>query len=234
MLKKTTKPTTPVPNPTKTPSLRERVYQYLSASIANDELKYNEYLDQNAICKHLNVSRAPLRDALIRLEAESFVTIHSNKGVLITPLTIEYIKSAYQICGSLEASCIDEVFHLITNKHIAEFKASNARQAHYLSLGQYLNYYNENIYFHDIFLSLSSNVLLKDILATIRRRLYDFPQKFYSKEWENVNIEEHNRFIVSIEKNNKLAAISVIRDEHWSIKVHETYFNNYYTFQQNL
>lgn len=230
MVKKIVKRKTPVSKASKNISLRERVYQYLSKSIADGSLQYSEYLDQNAICRHLEVSRAPLRDALIRLEAENFVIVHPNKGVLLAPLTYEYIASAYQISGSLEASCIDEVFHLIKDKHIAEFEESNARQQDYLSADKYLDYYEENIYFHNIFLSLSSNILLKDILVNIRRRLYDFPQRVYSEEWEKVNIKDHERFIVSLKRGNKLGAVSVFRDEHWSMKLHGNYINRHYAF----
>lgn len=210
--------------------LREHVYQYLSDSIANGTLQYGEYFNQNAICEELGISKAPLRDALIRLEAEHFVEIHPNRGVLVPPITYEYIASAYQISGSLEASCLDEVFHLITDEHIKEFEASNLRQRYYLNADNYLDYYEENIYFHDIFLSLSSNVLFKEILMNIRRRLYDFPQKKYSLEWEKVNIEDHSRFIASLKKGNKCAAISVFRDEHWSMQLHGPHIIKHYGF----
>jgi len=230
MPKKTAKSALASMESIKNTSLRERVYQYLSTCITNGELQYNEYFDQNAICKRLNVSRAPLRDALIRLEAESFVTIHPNRGVLVKPLDLKYIQSAYQICGQLEAACLEEVFSLFTPEHIALFEASNIRQRLYLEAKHDRAYYDENIYFHDIFLSLSANILLRDILVAIRRRLYDFPQKVYLPEWESVNIEEHDRFIISIKKGNKLGAISILRDEHWSYEVHKQYFNEYYAF----
>ena len=59
---------TPAP---KQDSLREQVYQYLKDAMSEGTLRYGEFLDQDIICERLNVSKTPLRDALIRLEASS-------------------------------------------------------------------------------------------------------------------------------------------------------------------
>lgn len=70
----------------KVDSLRERVYQYLKDAMSAGKLRYGEFLDQDSICETLEVSKTPLRDALIRLEAEGFVTILPRKGVYINPI----------------------------------------------------------------------------------------------------------------------------------------------------
>ena len=80
----------------KVDSLRERVYQYLKDAMSAGKLRYGEFLDQDSICETLEVSKTPLRDALIRLEAEGFVTILPRKGVYINPISLDFIKSAYQ------------------------------------------------------------------------------------------------------------------------------------------
>ena len=54
-------------NDGKQDSLRERVYQYLKDAMSSGVLSYGEFLDQDQICERLEVSKTPLRDALIRL-----------------------------------------------------------------------------------------------------------------------------------------------------------------------
>ena len=58
----------------KVDSLRERVYQYLKDAMSAGKLRYGEFLDQDSICETLEVSKTPLRDALIRLEAAKAYT----------------------------------------------------------------------------------------------------------------------------------------------------------------
>ena len=193
----------------KVESLRERVYQYLKDAMSAGKLRYGEFLDQDSICETLEVSKTPLRDALIRLEAEGFVTILPRKGVYINPISLDFIKSAYQIIGSIEADCLNEVFN-----------------------NDYTEYYDENIRFHGIFLSLSENILLEQTLIPLRRRLYDFPRRQYSYEWESMNLYTHQRFIDSVKLGNREAAVSIFRIEHWSYEVHKKYFKLYYDFDQ--
>lgn len=213
-------------------SLRERVYDYLNEHMANGAIRYGEYLNQNKICLELNVSKAPLRDALIRLEAEGFITILPSRGVIIKPLTAEIIRGVYQVIGALEADCVDQVFDRFTDEHVRLFRESNALQATLLESGEHKAYYNENIRFHNIFLDLCGNPLLQTILTPLRRRLYDFPRRIYAREWEELHLAEHERFIDSIAKGNKRAAVSIFRDEHWSFKVHKKYLYAYYKFDE--
>ena len=169
----------------KVDSLRERVYQYLKDAMSAGKLRYGEFLDQDSICETLEVSKTPLRDALIRLEAEGFVTILPRKGVYIN-----------------------------------------------LKNNDYTEYYAANLRFHGIFLSLSENNLLEQTLIPLRRRLYDFPRRQYSYEWESMNLYTHQRFIDSVKLGNREAAVSIFRIEHWSYEVHKKYFKLYYDFDQ--
>ena len=54
-----------------TNSLRERVYRHLEAALREGQLHHGTCLDQDRLCEELGVSRTPLRDALLRLEASS-------------------------------------------------------------------------------------------------------------------------------------------------------------------
>ena len=203
----------------KVDSLRERVYKYLKDAMSAGKLRYGEFLDQDSICETLEVSKTPLRDALIRLEAEGFVTILPRKGVYINPISQDFIKSAYQIIGSIEADCLNEVFNKLTAYHVRQFEASNERQWELLKNNDYTEYYDENI-------------LLEQTLIPLRRRLYDFPRRQYSYEWESMNLNTHQRFIDSVKLGNREAAVSIFRIEHWSYEVHKKYFKLYYDFDQ--
>lgn len=214
-------------------SLRDRVYTYLNEGMITGTLSSRGYLDQDIICQRLKVSKAPLRDALIRLEAEGFVTIQPRRGVYINPVSTGFIRSAYQIIGAVEGDCIAEVFDQLTPEHIQAFEASNALQREYLESGKFREYYDENVNFHNIFLSLSANELLEHVLTPLRRRLYDFPHRSYSLEWENVHLADHERFIESVRRGNKAAAVSVFRDEHWSFEIHKRYISSYYPLQDD-
>jgi hypothetical protein len=74
--------------------------------------------------------------------------------------------------------------------------------------------------------------MLKKILTPIKRRLYDFPRRDYIKEWEVINIDEHNRLITCIKKGNRIGAASIIKDEHWNFDYHQKYLKKFYALNR--
>lgn len=199
-----------------TNSLRERVYRHLETALREGRLRHGTCLDQDRLCEELGISRTPLRDALLRLEAEGFVTIQPRKGVYITPVSDAFVKSACQILGALEADCLDTVFPLLAPRHIRQLEESNKRQEQFLERRQALEYHAENARFHDIFLSLSSNTLLHQTIDPLRRRLDMLPDHPLAYEQARAALNDHCRIIDSLKMKNRTAAVSVLRHEHWA------------------
>jgi len=202
-------------------TLREKVYNYLREELAKGSLIPGSYINQKAICENLEISRAPLRDALIQLETEQFIQILPRRGVLIKKLSLADIKNSYEIIGSLESSIVFSEFHKFKSSNIAKLEEINDRLKATLDKKRFDEYYELNLKFHGIFLALSDNSLLNHILLPLKQRLYDFPRMKYDRQWELVNLSEHKRFIDSIKAGNREAAASIIKYEHWSFDHHK-------------
>ena len=210
-------------------SLREQVYHFFWQQMQSGVLAPGTAINLNEISKKLGISKTPLRDALIQLETEGFVTILPRRGIIVNALPLHEIKSFYEILGALESSAILTVFDNIKNSHIEQMEDLNAEQIEALNHGEYEHYYRLGIAFHDVFLNISDNDILKKILMPIKRRLYDFPRRDYIKEWELINIDEHDRLMTCIKKGNRLGAASIIKDEHWSFNYHQKYLRKFYS-----
>ena len=210
-------------------SLREQVYHFFWQQMQSGGLAPGTAINLNDVSKKLGLSKTPLRDALIQLETEGFVTILPRRGIIVNTLSLKDIKSYYEILGALESSALLSVFDRIRNKHIELMEDLNAEQQEALNNGEYEHYYRLNIAFHDVFLNLSDNDILRKMLMPIKRRLYDFPRRKYKVEWELINIDEHDRLITCIKKGNRNGAASVIKDEHWSFEYHQKYLRKFYS-----
>ncbi len=167
-----------------TKSLREQVYEYLRDEINNRKLLPGATININEISQQLGISKTPLRDAIIQLEIEGFVTILPRRGVTVKKLTLQEVKDSYQIVGALEGSVILNVFDRIGKSHISRMEKINAKQIKALDRKEYDRYYKLNLDFHNVFLDLSENKSLKNIVTPYKQRLYDFPRRGYIKEWE--------------------------------------------------
>ena len=66
-----------------------RVYRALREEILRLEIPPGEVLDEVRIGRQFNLSRSPVREALIRLGSEGLVTTLPNKSTMVTPLRVE-------------------------------------------------------------------------------------------------------------------------------------------------
>jgi len=215
-------------------SLREQVYDYLREELYAGRILPNSSLNLKALSTHLGVSITPLRDALLRMEQEGFVTILPRKGVIVNSLTLQDVKNFYQIIGALEGEVIKSVFQLLSSQHVARMKKLNDQMREALNKDAFDAYYQLNIAFHDAFIALSDNMALRPLLMPMKQRLYDFQRRPYVKPWEFRNCLEHDQFIDSILKKDQDKAVNVIRDVHWSFSVQEEYIREFYRVETRL
>ena len=213
-------------------SLREQVYLYLRNEIQIGNLLPGASINLDKLSRELGISKTPLKEAIIKLECEGFVKALPRKGIMVKKLVYQELKDYYEILGSLEAGVVLSVFEQFSAENIEEMKTSNAEQEKALVDEEFDRYYQLNLDFHDIFLKQSDNLTLGEYIMPLKQRLYDFPRQKYWKEWEQVNLDEHCRFIASIETGDKQGAASIIKDEHWGWKKHEPYFIKFYKFDE--
>ena len=67
----------------------QRVYRKLREDILSLELAPGELLDEVTIGQRFNLSRSPVREALIRLASDGLVRTLPNKSTMVAPLNIE-------------------------------------------------------------------------------------------------------------------------------------------------
>jgi len=210
-------------------SMREQVYGILRDALTGSGLKPGEAVSLDEIAGQLGVSRTPVRDALLRLETEGFVTIRPRSGISVRVLTREDIRNLYQMIGALEASVLVAESHLLTTEKIADMRAHNDACRTALEEDDFDRYYTANLEMHAGYLELSANRELVHHVSVMKQRLYDFPRKgAFVKEWELTSTDEHEEIISHLEAGDFSWAAEVVRDVHWSYTVQERFIELYY------
>jgi len=216
-------------------SLKEQVYEYLRQQMQNGELRPGAAINTENTSKILGISRTPLRDALLQLEMEGFVSIMPRSGVRVNVLELQDIKNSYEIIGALESAAITAAFPKIKPLHLREMQDLNDRMRIAIGEDDFTGYYLKNLGFHRIYLELDGNDRLIKIVEGHKKRLYDFPrQQGFVKQWEEASIGEHQLLIDLIERGRAEEAALYVRDVHWSYKVQEKYILSYYREAQNI
>ncbi len=208
--------------------LSEQVYQYLRKEMATGNILPGSNINITSIASQLGISKTPLRDALIHLEVEGFVTIHPRKGVVVNKLTIDDVRHAYDAIGVVEASIVLSCPGKITSEHIKHLTELNEKMIADIQSEDFSHYFETNLLFHDVYLQLSDNPLLKKFILPIKQRLYDFPRNNFISEWELRNCKEHGIFISYLENGDFGRAAKYLKDVHWSFEVQEGFIREFH------
>lgn len=199
-------------------SLSDQVYAYLRRQMNEGDLLPGSTINIGEIAKQLGISKTPLRDALIHLELEGFVTILPRRGVRVNQLHIKDVKNAYDAVGLVEAFIIADCIDKVTARHIKKLETLNEKMIADIKNDNFSQLFKNNLEFHNVYLNISDNELLKQFIHPIKHRLYDFPRQNYIAEWEMRNCEEHKQFIESLKVADAAEASRLLKDVHWSFE----------------
>ena len=209
-------------------SLGEEVYKYLRKQMILGYLLPGSTINIGEIAQQLGISKTPLRDALIHLEMEGFVTILPRKGVLVNVLQLQDVKNAYDAIGLVEAAIVVACIDKIEPSHIQKLEEFNEIMISDIEKEDFSTLFETNLRFHNVYIGVSQNELLKKFIHPIKQRLYDFPRQNYISEWERRNCEEHAQFISCLKKRDSLKAASILKEIHWSFDYQMEFIKEFY------
>ena len=176
--------------------LRTAVYERILSDLQQGAIAPGETISLNKLAETLNISKTPLRDALLELQAEGF--------------------EIYEVCGVLDGQVIRNVFPRVTPEHVARLKDLNARM--YPGTQDISNdeYNRINLAFHETYLELETSSLLKKLLRINRLRLFQFSLRDWGKAFCAVNHAEHGRIIELFESGTAEELSRYVTQVHWS------------------
>jgi DNA-binding GntR family transcriptional regulator len=90
------------------PTVTRMVAENIARRIISGELKGGEQLRQDAMAKELGVSRVPVREALLQLEAEGLVSIHAHRGAVVSMLSREHAEEVFDTREVLELLLLEK------------------------------------------------------------------------------------------------------------------------------
>ena len=194
--------------------LRTQVYEYLRKELKEERLNPGMFVSINQIIKKMGISRTPLRDALLQLQTEGFVTFLPQRGIRINELTQQDIEDMYEMLGALDSRILLSVFNQLGSGEIEQMKKINQDMYTNMSEDRFYQYWDLNTAFHHVYLDLSSNAPILHQLNIIRQRLFVFGKKDWSVKMREMNYNEHLEMIELIEKGEAVRAADFMRDVH--------------------
>ncbi len=112
----------------------EVAYQKVREAVLLGDLEPGRVVTQGELVGLLTVTRAPLREALRRLQNEGLIAAEPNRRVRIAPLTIEDLEQLYMMRLSLEGGAVRVTVPKLTADDFGEAEGLMATMDHFARL----------------------------------------------------------------------------------------------------
>lgn len=202
-------------------SLKDHVYNYISEKINEGLLKPEEKINEKIIMEDLNISRTPVREALIQLATEGYLENIPRKGFIVKQVDTEKSKEIYALLGVLDAFASELAFTYVTEKDIVRMEALTKQMKVAIETYDFKSYYKLQTDFHDIYIMKCHNDELINTMRLLRR-------KFIKQTYSNDNIDELQKILLETnEEHDTIAQLfkeetadqiaNFLKKTHWNM-----------------
>ncbi|MEM8755635.1 MAG: GntR family transcriptional regulator [Pseudomonadota bacterium] len=183
--------------------LADEVYDQLLEAIAEGEIGAEDRLVQERLAAELQISRTPIREALLRLEQEGVLTTSPRGGFVLYKMDEHEVKELYQARAAIEGQAARILAHQNDPQVNAMLRATVQAEEDIAS-PTVRAYFEANRTIHRRFVELVSNRYLLEMFDSVWNRAVAF-QLFAAIEHADLSksLGDHMRLVEAIESGDK-------------------------------
>ncbi|NMA22181.1 MAG: GntR family transcriptional regulator [Spirochaetales bacterium] len=203
-------------------TVSEEIYRTLREEILSLRFKPGEELNLQVLCDQLQVSRSPVRDALMRLASDNLVDIFPQRGTRVSLINLREVEEERFLRKSLEESAVKKLIYQGKEIHWNEMRQIIESQQEAQKTNDFVAFLAADDAFHrTIFEAIGMLRIWKIIEAQggnyHRIRLLSF----YEKNVISHIIDEHTNMVDAL-KNKRLEELLDLQNNHLSKLLQET------------
>lgn len=194
--------------------LKELAYKKIKDSIIKCELKPGQLINEIDLSKKLGMSRTPIREAILKLNSDEFITIYPRKGMIVSEITLKKTREIFQIRELIEPVVASKYYKRMSKDYLMDIKNRFKDINFKLTGKEAIKYYDLDIEFHKYIIASSKN----DLLIEFMDKVYDHDYRIRVKstlkieDIEDRSKPEHFRVIDALLEENDLEIYSSLKE----------------------
>jgi DNA-binding GntR family transcriptional regulator len=152
----------PIETENRSSLMRDGVYEKIRTDILTCVLTPGSRVFENDLAQRYNVSKSPVRDALLRLQEQSLIEVLPRKGYIVRPISIADAHDLYDMRLLLEKSCIRRACDHATNEALESLD-----KFRFIENGNLVHWVGYNRDFHCHIAELSGNARMAKIAKEV-------------------------------------------------------------------
>lgn len=192
-------------------TLRDQIYESIKKDLILGKYNLEDPINEKELMMKYNVSKAPIRDALIELCNEGVLKSIPRYGYRIVRYSDDYLNSIVHFRSIVELEYLKEYWERLTEENIEELEALHLEQTTDVDKSQIDNYWRSNQDFH---LKLASfyhdDFFYETLEQAMTKQMIIFAQ-FYWNHWDksvfSLYTHQHDSLIQAFRGRNREKAL---------------------------
>lgn len=194
-----------------TRALYEEVADQLRSRILGHDMAPGSWIDEQALCASLGISRTPLREALKVLAAEGLVTMKLRRGAYVTEMSARDLSDVFHLLALLESDAAAVVARNASDAQLAELAALH--QVLEDTVGDRDAFFKANEAFHWRLLQMADNRWREQLVADLRKVMKLNRHHSLLKEGRlGASLNEHRHLMKALLQRDADKAFALMRD----------------------
>jgi DNA-binding GntR family transcriptional regulator len=180
----------------------DKIFEMLRNGIVRGQFKFGEKLDIQRLAASFGVSRAPVTQAIDRLEHEGLVTIRPNVGSFVFDPTEHDVKEIIQIRTALELCAIELAFAQLDAATLARMRTILDAVSEETLERDPQSFFDSDRAFHDSLFVASGNQRLRGMNAVLRGQIETFRIGSFSTYAALESMQYHYRILDALKRRH--------------------------------
>ncbi|CAL9470448.1 HTH-type transcriptional repressor RspR [Streptomyces sp. enrichment culture] len=202
-----------------TPPAAERVYAHVKQAVLERRYEGGALLTEGELAGAVGVSRTPVREALLRLEAEGLIRLYPKKGALVLPVSVQEIGDVVETRLLVEEHAVRKVTPAPRDllDRLGELLEQQRRQA---ETGDLAAVAATDRCFHATVVRAAGNQILERLYDQLRDRQLRMGVAVMHSHPDRIakNITEHTEILRALRTGDAEAAAEAVRGHVGSVR----------------
>ena len=194
-------------------SATERVYGHTKSRVLDGTFPGGSLITEGEISEAVGVSRTPVREAFLRLQAEGLLRLYPKRGALVVPVSPGEINDVMETRGMIERFAVDKVVASGEHREVgARLRDALGQQRR---LKKSAGSFNEaDREFHGLLVAATGNQVITDLYGALRDRQVRMGLTTLRRDPHRIDriLEEHAALADAIAKGDRDAACRCLTD----------------------
>lgn len=213
---------------------KDRALDYVKAKVLTGEFPGGELISEGEVATALGMSRTPVREAFLQLEAAGLLRLYPKRGALVVPVSPDEVRAVLEARVVLEEFAVRAVIQRGPDACAAVYERLSAqvqRQRETAIAADLHAFLESDRAFHNATLEAAGNAILAGFYSTLRdRQMRMIGESARNAQRLATIIDEHERIAEALRDGDGEAARRAVRahlagtmralgltgDEQWS------------------